>query len=76
MTERRLMQNDRNIIDNACSHPDPVSYTHLASVQAIFFGSVLTSSGNWNLVFTCIIGVMVVLIIAAIIAGSGGKKKA
>lgn len=47
-----------------------------ASVQAIFFGSVLTSSGNWNLVFTCIIGVMVVLIIAAIIAGSGGKKKA
>ena len=46
-----------------------------ASVQAIFFGSVLTSSGNWTLVFTCIVGVMVVLIVAALIAGIGGKKK-
>lgn len=47
-----------------------------ASVQAIFFGSVLDSSGNWNLVFTCIIGVMVVLAVAAVISGIGeGKKK-
>lgn len=47
-----------------------------ASVQAIFFGSVLTSSGNWTLVFTCIIGVLCVMIVAAIVAGLGtGKKK-
>lgn len=47
-----------------------------ASVQAIFFGSVLTNSGNWTLVFTCIIGVMCLMIVAAIIANMGGKKKA
>ncbi|MCI8646506.1 MAG: MFS transporter [Firmicutes bacterium] len=48
-----------------------------ASVQAIFFGSVLTSSHNWTLVFVCIIGVMCIMIVAAIIAGLGtGQKKA
>lgn len=47
-----------------------------ASVQAIFFGSVLTSSGNWTLVFTCIVGVCAMIIVAALIAGSGLKKKA
>lgn len=46
-----------------------------ASVQAIFFGSVLTNSGNWHLVFSCIIGTAVVMIVAAIIAGVGGNKK-
>lgn len=40
-----------------------------ASVQAIFFGGVLTNTGDWNLVFVGIIGVMVVMIIAALIAG-------
>lgn len=45
-----------------------------ASVQAIFFGSVLTNSGNWNLVFTCIAGICVVMIVATVIAGIGGKK--
>lgn len=46
-----------------------------ASVQAIFFGSVLTSSGNWTLVFTCIVGVAATMIVAALIAGIGTKKK-
>ena len=46
-----------------------------ASVQAIFFGSVLTNSGNWNLVFACIVGVLVVMIIAALVAGKGNKNK-
>ncbi len=46
-----------------------------ASVQAIFFGSVLTNSGNWTLVFTCIIGVMIVMICAALIAAKGTIKK-
>jgi len=40
-----------------------------ASVQAIFFGSVLTNSGNWNLVFMCIVGVLGVMVIAAMLAG-------
>lgn len=40
-----------------------------ASVQAIFFGSVLTAGNNWTLVFACIIGVLIVMIVAAIIAG-------
>jgi len=44
-----------------------------ASVQALFFGSVLTSSGNWNLVFACIIGVMVVMIVASVVANLGKK---
>ncbi len=45
-----------------------------ASVQAIFFGSVLTRSGNWNFVFTCIVGVLVVMIFAALLAGKKNKK--
>ena len=40
-----------------------------ASVQALFFGGVLDKSGNWNLVFACIVGVLVVMIGAAILAG-------
>ena len=39
-----------------------------ASVQAIFFGSVLTTTQNWNLVFSCIVGVLVVMIVAALVA--------
>ena len=42
-----------------------------ASVQAIFFGSVLTNSSNWTLVSTAIAGVCVAIIIIAIIAGWG-----
>lgn len=45
-----------------------------ASVQAIFFGSVLTNSNDWNLVFACIIGVLVVMIIASAFAGKSNKK--
>ena len=45
-----------------------------ASVQAIFFGNVLTTSGNWTLVFACIVGVMVVMIVASLIASLGNKK--
>lgn len=44
-----------------------------ASVQAIFFGSVLTNSGNWNFVFACIIGVLVIMIIASVFAGKRNK---
>ena len=43
-----------------------------ASLQAIYFGSVLTESGNWTLVFACIIAVLVVMIAAAMLAG--GKR--
>ena len=46
-----------------------------ASVQAIYFGSVLTSTGNWTLVFTMIALIAVIMIVAAIIAGAGTKKK-
>lgn len=46
-----------------------------ASVQAIFFGFVLSSSGNWTLVFTCVAVVCAVIVVAAIIAGAGLKKK-
>ena len=45
-----------------------------ASVQAIYFGSVLTKSGNWTLVFACIIGVLAIMVIAAMIAGKKEKK--
>lgn len=45
-----------------------------ASVQAIFFGSVLTNSNDWNLVFACIIGVLVIMIIASAFAGKSNKK--
>ena len=44
-----------------------------ASVQAIFFGGVLTKSGDWNFVFTCIVGVLVVMIVAAVCAGKKSK---
>ena len=46
-----------------------------ASVQAIYFGNVLTNSGNWTLVFACIVGVLVVMIVAALLAGKGSKTK-
>ncbi len=45
-----------------------------ASVQAIFFGSVLTDSGNWSFVFACIIVVLGVMVIAAILAGIERRK--
>jgi sugar phosphate permease len=45
-----------------------------ASVQAIFFGSVLTNSGDWSFVFACIVGVLVVMIFAAMLAGKKSKK--
>lgn len=45
-----------------------------ASVQAVFFGSVLTNSGNWNFVFVCIIAVLSVMVIAAMLAGIERKK--
>lgn len=44
-----------------------------ASVQAIIFGSVLTNSGNWELVFACIVGVLIVMVIASILAGKKNK---
>ena len=46
-----------------------------AACQALFFGSVLSSSGNWTLVFTCVAGVCAAIIVISIIAGSGLKKK-
>ncbi|MDO4545226.1 MAG: MFS transporter [Bacillota bacterium] len=46
-----------------------------ASVQAIYFGSVLTSSGNWTLVFTAIAGVCIAIVVIAIVAGWGVNKK-
>ena len=46
-----------------------------ASVQAIFFGGVLTASGDWDFVFLCIAGVLVVMIVAAVIAGIERKEK-
>lgn len=45
-----------------------------ASVQAIFFGSVLTNSGNWNFVFWCIAGVLVMMVVAAGLAGIEQKN--
>ena len=45
-----------------------------ASVQAIFFGGVLTSSGDWHFVFLCIVGVLVTMIVAALLAGMGKKS--
>lgn len=45
-----------------------------ASVQAIFFGGVLTKSENWDMIFACIAGVLVVMIIAAVFAGIEKKK--
>lgn len=40
-----------------------------ASVQAIYFGSVLTNSNNWNLVFWCIVAVLCIMVVAALLAG-------
>lgn len=46
-----------------------------ASVQAIYFGSVLSTSSNWNLVFTAIAGTCAAIIVIAIIAGWGLNKE-
>ena len=46
-----------------------------AAVQAIIFGSVLTSTGNWTFVFTAIVGVCAGMILLSIIAGWGLNKK-
>lgn len=46
-----------------------------ASVQAIYFGSVLDSSGNWTLVFTAIAGTCIAIIVISIIAGWGLNKE-
>ena len=40
-----------------------------ASLQAVYFGSILTESGDWTMVFNCIIAVLVVMIVAAVVAG-------
>ncbi|MBR2028653.1 MAG: MFS transporter [Oscillospiraceae bacterium] len=40
-----------------------------ASVQAIFFGSILSESGNWHSVFIGIAVVLAVMVIAAMLAG-------
>ena len=40
-----------------------------ASIQALFFGGVLSNSCNWRLVFLCIIGVLLVMVIASFLAG-------
>lgn len=45
-----------------------------ASVQAIYFGSVLTKTGNWTLVFAVITTTCIVIAVAAVIAGNGAKK--
>ncbi len=45
-----------------------------ASAQALFFGFAL-NTGNWNIVFTSIVATCVVIIVAALIAGSGLKKE-
>lgn len=45
-----------------------------ASGQALFFGSILTNSGNWNFVFLCIVGVLTLMVIAALLAGEKIKR--
>lgn len=45
-----------------------------ASVQSIFFGGVLAGSNNWNFVFACIIGVLLIMVFAAIWAGKEDMK--
>ncbi|MBR0598987.1 MFS transporter [Sinanaerobacter chloroacetimidivorans] len=47
-----------------------------ASVQAIYFGSVLTKTGNWTLVFAVITATCIIIAVAAIAAGNGLGKKA
>ena len=44
-----------------------------ASLQAVYFGSILTESGDWTMVFNCIIAVLVVMIVAAVVAGRREK---
>lgn len=44
-----------------------------ASIQAIFYGAILMNN-NWNLLFTTVIGVSILMGIIAIIAGIGLKK--
>ena len=46
-----------------------------ASVQAVYFGWVLAKTSNWSLVFAVITVTCVVIAVAALIAGSGLKKK-
>lgn len=45
-----------------------------APVQAIFFGNVLTKNGDWSMVFLSIVGVLVVMVIASILAGRDSAK--
>lgn len=45
-----------------------------ASVQAIFFGNILTKSGDWSMVFISIVGVLVVMVVASILAGRDDAK--
>ena len=46
-----------------------------ASVQALFFGSVLTNSVDWKFVFLCIAGVLGVMVVAAVMAGVERKNR-
>lgn len=46
-----------------------------AAFQSIYFGSVLTHSGDWNLVFMAIVVVCAVIIVAALLAGTNIKRK-
>jgi sugar phosphate permease len=46
-----------------------------ASVQAIYFGSILTKTENWTLVFAVITITCIVIAVAAVVAGSGIAKK-
>lgn len=43
-----------------------------ASLQALYFGSILTKTGDWTMVFNCIIVVLIIMIAAA--AAAGRKK--
>ena len=45
-----------------------------ASLQALYFGSVLDRTGDWTMVFKCIIIVLVVMALAAVAAGFDKKK--
>lgn len=46
-----------------------------ASVQALYFGGILESTGNWNLVFLTIVGTCVAIAVLGFIAGRGLNKK-
>ena len=58
----------RNFSGTATGILDCAAYIG-ASVQAIFFGGILTTSGDWHFVFACIVSVLIVMIITALIAG-------